>query len=165
MGRPKNRKNIISTKIRYFCKTCNQEFFAHPYRKNVQYCSYKCYWNGRTYSKELRNKFSLSAKGKHIGKKNGSWNGGRRVDGFGYIKIYSPNHPNKDKQNTVKEHRLVMEKHIGRYLTGKEVVHHINGIKGDNRIENLFLCASNSEHRKLHKIIRDANSGKILSVS
>lgn len=68
----------------------------------------------------------------------------------GYYLIFSPNHPFRDKGNYVKEHRLVMEKHIGRYLSRTEVVHHINHVRSDNRIENLMLIKNNSEHRKLH---------------
>lgn len=55
----------------------------------------------------------------------------------------------------VYEHRLVMELHIGRPLLSTEVVHHINHDRHDNRIENLELIASRSEHMKEHH--RDPN--------
>lgn len=64
-----------------------------------------------------------------------------------YIKIWSPNHPYKDVNNYVYEHRLIMEQYLGRYLDPKEEIHHINGNKKDNRIENLQLL-SKSEHTK-----------------
>ena len=48
------------------------------------------------------------------------------------------------------EHRVIMEKHIGRSLQGKEVVHHKNGIRDDNRIDNLEIFKSHSDHMKIH---------------
>ena len=74
---------------------------------------------------------------------------GRQKRANGYIALYSPQHPFA-KNNRVFEHRLVMEKHIGRYLLFKEVVHHINKIVSDNRIENLMLFSSTGEHIKFH---------------
>lgn len=64
---------------------------------------------------------------------------GYTVDGGGYITMHLPNHPLANKSGTVYEHRLVMSEHIGRYLATHESVHHKNGNRSDNRIENLEL--------------------------
>lgn len=74
-----------------------------------------------------------------------NWKGGKKKHG-GYIEVYMPNHPYKNKADYVKEHRLVMEKHLGRYLKPDELIHHLNSKKDDNRPENLFLTV-----RKEHK--------------
>lgn len=74
------------------------------------------------------------------GSNNPFWSGGRYKDNLnGYIKVYSPEHPLTNKKGYVLEHRLVMEKSLGRYLTKSEIVHHRNKRKDDNRIENLEL--------------------------
>jgi len=74
------------------------------------------------------------------GERSAYWKGGR-VKAAGYIKIWSPNHP-RNVYGYVYEHRLIMEKHLGRFLNPKEVVHHINKITDDNRIENLKLFSN-----------------------
>lgn len=79
---------------------------------------------------------------------NPKWNGGKYLNHNGYVLISEQDHPFCDKRGYVFEHRLVMEKSIGRYLKPKEVVHHINGIKTDNRIKNLLLFKNHSEHKK-----------------
>ena len=84
------------------------------------------------------------------GEKSSGWKGGRIKNSCGYIIIYKPNHPFATKKGYVPEHRLIMEKHLGRYLTPKEVVHHINEIRDDNRIENLELT-NISKHIGHHK--------------
>lgn len=84
-----------------------------------------------------------------------TWNGGTSKS-KGYVEIYSPNHPHKNKRNYVLEHRLVIEKKLGRYLESFEIVHHLNGIKDDNREENLSLLTKNthSAHLQLQEAQR-----------
>jgi hypothetical protein len=82
-----------------------------------------------------------------IGSNHPSWKGGR-MKARRYIKALVRGHPYADKNGYVFEHRLVMEKQIKRYLLPGEVVHHINGIKTDNRIENLRLMML-GEHTRL----------------
>ena len=84
------------------------------------------------------------------GEESPNWKGGRRKHREGYIRIFSPTHPNKDCDGYIFEHRLVIEKHIGRTLLKSEVVHHINSNHSDNRIENLMLFNNNGEHIRLH---------------
>lgn len=67
----------------------------------------------------------------------------------GYVLAYMPNHPFSSLSGHIMQHRLEMEKHIGRYLISGEIVHHINGKKSDNRIENLELMTI-SEHSIRH---------------
>ncbi len=65
-------------------------------------------------------------------------NGSGSINGNGYKIIYNKNHPNS-KNDRIAEHTLIMSNHIGRPLFKGENVHHINGDKLDNRIENLEL--------------------------
>ncbi len=101
-------------------------------------------------SKKIRQKISKALKGKYIGSLNKNFKGGRRKIKQGYIKIYKPEHPFTDNKGYIMEHRLVMEKMLGRYLKPEERVHHLNGIKDDNRPENLKLFPNENEHQKFH---------------
>ena len=117
------------------------------------------------YTPEIREKMSRIAKekgikppsnlGKHhsqttkdklskmfLGNKCYNWKGGRKKTDKGYILVYQPTHPNQVKRY-IPEHRLIMEKFLGRYLRLEEIVHHKNGIKDDNRLENLLLTVKN----------------------
>lgn len=124
------------------CPICGLKFesYVSEYRK---YCSLKC-GNKAPRSKESRLKQSKMAKTR-IGFKAANWKGGRRKH-KGYILIYAPQHPFAIQRFYMKEHRLVMEEHLGRYLRPEEIVHHINHDKTDNRIENLQLFKNHSEH-------------------
>lgn len=67
----------------------------------------------------------------------------------GYFYLYMPKHPRAIKgKRYIAEHRYVAEQKIGRYLTDKEIAHHINGNKKDNRPENIEVLTI-SEHNKL----------------
>lgn len=80
------------------------------------------------------------------GELNGAWKGGRYEDGDGYILVWAPDHPMATKDNRVREHRLVAEAMLGRYLTTEEVVDHIDGDTRNNSPDNLRVFARNSEH-------------------
>jgi hypothetical protein len=111
---------------------------------------------GKHQSDDTINKISQKAKERFKNINNHPrWKGGRRQHRIGgYVSIYSPNHHFKTKEGYVREHRLVMERYIGRYLKPEEVVHHINGIKDDNRKENLMLFKTDNIHKFFHKQIR-----------
>lgn len=112
------------------CHRCGTMIYCYPSRLR-RFCSRAC--RDATY----------------VGSGNPKWRGGRSVDKSGYIYIFKPSHPFANKDGCVYEHRLVTEDRIGRFLTDKEEVHHINSIKSDNRPENLLLL-SISEHRRIH---------------
>ena len=114
------------------CHKCGVIFWRHPSRvisrgskrKNQVYCSRPC--NGKNKFEDNFFPFiDLSNE--------------RYQDKSGYIIRSAPMHPFRRSTGFVPEHRLVMEKHLGRYLTENETVHHVNGKRDDNRIENLEL--------------------------
>lgn len=86
-----------------------------------------------------------------FGAKHPNWKGGRSPHRDGYIYILKRNHPNADRWGRIFEHRLIMEKHLGRFLKKEEIVHHVNNIRNDNRIENLMLFSGHSKHGSWHQ--------------
>jgi len=80
------------------------------------------------------------------------WTGGKYKSKKGYTWIYVPEHPNCNSRGYVMEHRLVVENQLKRYLKKEEIVHHINFIREDSRLKNLYLFSSQSEHAKYHKL-------------
>lgn len=95
----------------------------------------------KTRKKISKNHYNIS------GKSNPNWKNGRFITNDGYVKVYAPAHPNK-VGNYMLEHRLIMEKYLGRYLTSNEVVNHKNRVKDDNKRKNLGLHLKR-EHDRL----------------
>jgi hypothetical protein len=86
-----------------------------------------------------------------------SWKGGRIIskrDGYVLV-VAPPNHPyaknggGKNRSKYILEHRLVMEKVLGRYLLPNEDVNHLNGKKDDNRPENLRLVRHYAHYEEM----------------
>lgn len=89
------------------------------------------------------------------GDKCWNWKGGRHIEAKGYVMLLKPEHPNSDTKGYIMEHRVVMEKHLGRYLLKNiEIVHHIDGNKQNNKIDNLLLFPSYEAHTTYHEQLK-----------
>lgn len=87
------------------------------------------------------------------GANNAMWKGGRSVASNGYVLIrVGTDHLLADVRGYAYEHRLVASETIGRPLLPTEQVHHKNGVKVDNRPENLEVKSGVAEHRLLHRV-------------
>jgi hypothetical protein len=79
----------------------------------------------------------------------------RKLSNDGYVWLYLPKYEGSknDKRyyGRIYEHRYVVEQHLGRILSPKEQIHHLDGVKNNNNIENLVLCANVREHTRLHQ--------------
>jgi hypothetical protein len=154
------------------CEQCGKSFYRRPCRP-ARFCGKSC---ARTalnlttmnpaYSRDVSGeKNPMYGKGLHgeanpmFGrrrKRAPTWKGGRKVRRDGYILAVAPSdHPYPADSHPasglvyVLEHRLVMERHLGRYLEPGEVVHHRDENPSNNALENLELFASQSDHIRL----------------
>lgn len=96
----------------------------------------------------FRKRNNLPPRG-HSSEKPHNWKGGRYINKQGYVMILKKGFTGCDKKGYVKEHRYIYSTFYKITLTNKDIIHHINGDKTDNRIENLQLL-DNKSHLILH---------------
>lgn len=119
----KTRKATSSRAWKWLCRCdCGKEFEALG--SNVR--------RGHTTSCGCRTRFQKAFK-------HPNWKGGTYIHANGYRLILVSDHPFAQKTGYIQEHRLVMEEKLNRYLLPHENVHHLNGVRDDNRPENLEL--------------------------
>ena len=151
-------------KVRLQCDICKTEWIAiyHNYTQGQKRKNF----SGETFCRKCCTQKAANAnrgkpsfkKGKRqlevSGPNSPSWKGGTYISSDGYRMIYvrndSPTVSTIKWSNYVKEHIAVMENLLQRELTSSEVIHHIDGDKLNNEIDNLLLCSSDKQHRQLH---------------
>lgn len=121
------------------CAACRVHF--RPLRASSRFCSRPCAWSQNGGQNRTAESWWTNAKGYIVGR---VWVGGER--------------------RNVPQHRFIMERHLGRRLEAYEDVHHINGVKSDNRLENLQVIG-HGEHTRLTHAGRPRAKGVRLNLS
>ena len=138
----KNRDRIVSMYI-------EENLSIHEIAKREKMSQGAIHSILRVREVEIRTPKEAKALNPRFGRKAANWKGGRNYSGGGHVYIYNPDHPYSTKDGYVMEHRLVMEEHLGRIIDPDEVVHHLNGVKDDNRPENLEVL-NRGDHVRAH---------------
>lgn len=166
-GEYRKRQNLNMT-----CPICGKKFHAKPSyiakAKHELCCSRECMgkYRKKKYKGESNPNFG------NRGKDNPLYTGDTRISSYGYVLVKNCDHPFANGDGHVFEHRLVAEKYLlepqytttingKNYLSKDYVVHHINGIRTDNRPENLQIM-SKEAHTQYHMQLRKLASQNLV---
>lgn len=143
------------------CQACGRkltrQMFGDVYLwRRAKYCGMRCYQKahrvkprpcphcGKRFRPRTNNKQFCSVRCQYLASRR---DGNRYLGCNGYWYIKARWHPaSKDCRGYILEHRLIAERLLGRRLRAKESIHHCNGIKTDNRPENILVVGSTREH-------------------
>lgn len=142
----KYKKTVKNT-----CLECKKVFItiaSEMKRGKGKFCSRVCYAKYR--------KVSL------LMEKNSNWKGGRYLNGAGYILLKNESHARSNSAGYVREHILSVSSFLGRALNKKEVIHHIDGDRKNNNLNNLFLFRHASAHSRFENFCRRNHLDKSL---
>ncbi len=174
--------------VKITCKECDKEFEVTPaWARNGRrkFCSKECHTKGnyrpdrtgKRHKDNSRKKMADAATGKFLRENSSQWKGGRYYSATGYVyvmvDILDPVRQalaqtmlaGKKNQTYVLEHRVEAAAKLGRAILDSEVVHHLNGVKDDNRQENLVVQGrkghtqkhreTERELRRLRKLVKE----------
>lgn len=146
------------------CPICHKKFHLKPYVLNngsIHCCSKECnkIWKSRKMSGEGNHQFGLK------GDKNSSWKADTRISSYGYLLVRVLDHPFRNSDDFVFEHRLVAEKYLlteensieingKKYLRPEYAVHHKDFDRLNNSVDNLVVMLK-GEHAKLHTKLKE----------
>ena len=156
----------------FICQYCGKEFFVPQYeinyRTTIKYCSSECYHASTRKAPQTRkcafcdNEFIVDSRHKNkkfcgvecacAYKRALKRTPTMGANGYKYVWF--------SDGSGEKEHRYLMEQHLGRKLTADEVVHHIDGDRTNNNLSNLVVM-QRGEHSALHRK-KEIEAGKIL---
>lgn len=139
------------------CIQCGKAYYCKPSRKsNSKFCSKKCCyeWKKISYSGKNNHQYGLK------GSKNASWKSDEKISVYGYRLIRVIDHPFRNSDDFVFEHRLIAEKYLlndensieidgKKYLKPDLIVHHIDHNRLNNSVDNLAIY-TRAEHTRLH---------------
>lgn len=153
--------SVLKENLNAICGYCGKKFhLKESYLKKLKHqpcCSRDCLAKYRKIIYQGNNNPNFGNKGE----KNPNWKSDRKITNYGYVKIRIEDHPFKDCDGFVFEHRLIAEKYLltkdnsiiingKKYLKKEYIVHHIDGNRTNNEVSNLKIMTL-GEHTSFHR--------------